>query len=279
MIDSDDGELSARAVLQSELMRQREKAGWTFAELGERCRYDGSYLHRLEKGVRLGSLDAIGVLDRVYGTGEHLSNLWRLAKREVQANRYQGFMDLAAEATSMQQFSAGAIPGLLQTERYAEAQLRTDDPDTDELLAEQVRARLDRQAGLFEAAKPLRYRVLLDEAVIRRPTLDPEVWTEQLERLIFAAGMPNISLHVVLFRAGLHNLLGGSLTLLWLPSGRNVAYVESSWSGQLIEETEEVEQLRLSYDRLRDSALPPDESLELLRTVLEDHTSCSPQKP
>ncbi|MEU6853640.1 helix-turn-helix transcriptional regulator [Actinacidiphila alni] len=268
-------EISARDVFRDELTRQRERAGWTLAEVAERSRYDGSYLQRLEKGDRIGSIDAIGVLDRIYGTGDLLKGLWRLAKREVKSNRYQGFMDLEAEAGSMQQFSVSAVPGLLQTEAYATAQLGTDDPESDDLLAEHVEARMRRQGRLFDAAKPLRYRALLDESVIRRPTLDPAVWTEQLERLIFSAGLPHISLHVVPFSAGLHNLLGGSLTLLWLPSGRNVAYVESSLNGQLIEETEEVESLRLSYDRLRDSALSPGETRALLQTALEDHKSCS----
>ncbi|WP_405586528.1 Scr1 family TA system antitoxin-like transcriptional regulator [Streptomyces sp. NBC_01190] len=68
---------------------------------------------------------------------------------------------------------------------------------------------------------------------------------------------------------------GGHSKLLWLPNGRTVAYLESSWYGQIVEETEEVEHLRLSYDRLRDSALSASESLGLLRSMLEDHTSCT----
>lgn len=274
MTGSGDGELSARVILRTELTRQREKAGWTLAELSGRTKYDGSYLQRLEKGDRLGSLDAMGVLDRIYGTGEHLSDLWRLAKKEAGQNRYQGFFDLEAEATSIQEFSVSAVPGLLQTKRYAEAQLRTHVPDSEELLAEQVLVRMSRQVRLT-GHKPLHYRGLLDESVLRRPAQDSDVWAEQLERLINATQQPNISLHVAPFLAGLHNLLSSSIQLLWLPSGRTVAYVESNWSGQLVDEAEEVDHLRLSYDRLRDSALSASESLALLRTVLEDHTSCT----
>lgn len=273
MIDNGDGELSARGVLRAELTRQREQTGWTLAELADRSRYDASYLQRLEKGDRLGSLDAIGVLDRVYETGEHLSDLWRLAKRESKQSRYPGFADLETEATGIQAFSLSTVPGLLQTKRYAEELLRADAPDSEDLIAEEVLARINRQDRLT-GQKPLHYRGLLDESVIRRPTADPDVWAEQLERLITAAQQPNIHLHVVPFQVGLHNLLPSSLQLLWLPSGRTVAYLESTWSGQLVEEAEEVQHLRLSYDRLRDSALSPSKSLELLRATLEDHTSC-----
>jgi transcriptional regulator with XRE-family HTH domain len=276
MIGNSDDELSARVLYSAELTRLRERSGWTLAELAGRSKYDASYLQRLEKGDRLGSIDAAGALDRIYETGELLAGLWRLAKRESGPNRYQGFLDLDAEAGSIQEFSVSTVPGLLQTKSYAEAQLLTNEPDSDEWLVEQLTTRMSRQDRLT-GPKPLHYRGLLDESVIRRPTQDPGVWTEQVERLVDAANRPNISLQVVPFQAGLHNLLGGSLTLLWLPSGRTVAYVEGSWSGQVVEETEEVEQLRLSYDRLRDSALSAADSLVLLRTVLEDHKSCSPQ--
>ena len=273
MIDNSGDELSARAVYSAELTRQRERSGWTLAELSDRSKYDGSYLQRLEKGDRLGSLDAAAALDRIYGTGDLLVGLWRLAKREAGKNRYQGFTDLEAEATGIQEFSVSTVPGLLQTKGYAEALLRTDTPDNEELVAEQALSRISRQDRLT-GKKPLHFRGLLDESVIRRPTRDKDVWAEQLERLLQAAKQPNISFQIVPFQSGLHNLLASALQLLWLPSGRTVAYVESGWGGQLVEETEEVEHLRLAYDRLRDSALTPSESLGLLRSALEDHTSC-----
>jgi hypothetical protein len=65
--------------------------------------------------------------------------------------------------------------------------------------------------------------------------------------------------------------------MLWLNSGRSIAYLEGSQSGQLIEDAEEAEQLRLTYDQFRDFALSPEKSLALLRTTLEDHQSCSSQ--
>lgn len=271
-----DGSLSARVVFHAEVKRQRELAGWSLAELSERARYDASYLQRLEKGDRLGTVEAARVLDGVYATGEHLASLWRLAKKEAGQSRYQGFMDLSSKATSMQEFSVSTVPGLLQTPGYAEAQLRTSGLVDEDLLAEQVAQRMARQER-FTGLKPLNYRALLDESAIRRATRDPDVWSGQLERLIDVAGRPHVSLHIVPFAVGLHDLLGGSVTLMWLPSGRTVAYVEGSWSGQIIDEIEEVEQLRWSYDHLRDAALSQADSLELLRTLLEDHHHAHPR--
>ncbi|MFI0718656.1 helix-turn-helix domain-containing protein [Streptomyces sp. NPDC021224] len=273
--DDTDG-LSAREVYRAELLRLRESNGWTLAELSDRTQYDTSYLQRLEKGARLGTWEAAHVLDTAYGTGELLRGLWRLAKREAEKDPYKGFSDLEADATSIQEFSISTVPGLLQSPGYAEEILRIG-PVTAEALPGEVQARIARQ-DLLVGPKALNYRGLLDESVIRRPSADPKVWTEQLEHLIEVARWPNVSLHVVPFSAGLHTLLGSSLQLLWLANGQNVAYIESSRSGQLVDEIEEVERLRLSYDRLRDSALSTAETLRLLRDVLEDHTSCSTPK-
>jgi transcriptional regulator with XRE-family HTH domain len=266
--------VSAREVFHAELARLREHARLSLSELSDETKYDASYLQRLEKGDRLGSLDAARVLDRFYGTGEHISDLWRLAKQEAGKSRYRGFLDLEAEATSIHEFSISAVPGLLQTGGYSKEQLSAADPlRSPELLAEQVHGRLARQERL-NGSKPLHYRALLDESVIRRPPRDPGAWTEQLEHLISSAKRPNVTIQIVPFLVGLHRLLPSSLQLLWLPSGFTVGYVESSWSGELVEEADEVEHLRLSYDQLRDSALSTSESLDQLRTALEEHTSC-----
>lgn len=273
MNSTEDGAISARVVFAKELARQRRLLGISLVELAKLCNYEQSYLHRLETGSRLGTLEAAQALDTVYGTGTHIADLWKLAKEEAKRSRYEGFVDLEADATSIQEFSVSTVPGLLQTRRYAENQLRVAEPRSEESLNKGVDIRVGRQ-DILSGTKPISYRGLLDESVVRRPTLDPDVWTEQLEKLIHSAQQPNITLQIVPFQAGLHRLLPSAMQLLWLSSGQNVAYIESSWSGQLIEEIEDVEQLRLFYDRLRDSALSPSESLQRLHKALEDHTSC-----
>jgi hypothetical protein len=65
----------------------------------------------------------------------------------------------------------------------------------------------------------------------------------------------------------------GSLTLLWQKDGSAVAYKEGNGCSELAEEPDEVLRLRLSYDRLRDLALSPPDSLTFIRDVLEEHRS------
>lgn len=71
-------------------------------------------------------------------------------------------------------------------------------------------------------------------------------------------------------------MMGTSVTVLWLPDGKAVAYTEDAHSGQLIEDPSEVEKLRLSYDLLRDLALSPRDSVAFIERLLEENKPCAP---
>jgi len=82
---------------------------------------------------------------------------------------------------------------------------------------------------------------------------------------------PNVAFQVLPFSAGAHHHMTGSLTLLWQRDGSAVAYKEGNGCSRLIEDPDEVLRQRLSYDRLRDLALSPSDSLALIRAVLKEH--------
>ncbi|WP_435134971.1 helix-turn-helix domain-containing protein [Actinacidiphila sp. bgisy144] len=264
---------SARALYADRLAFERERSGMSLVQLGEKCRYEQSYLHRLETGGRLGTVQAARALDVVYGTGDLLERLWWLAKRETKDRCVLGLAPFEANAASIQEYANCTVPDLLQTRAYAHEQLRRAQL-AEEQVEESVGARLERQARL-SGPEPVHYRALIDEAVLRRKAGDPRTWTAQLEHLIEVAQWPGVALHVVPFGAGPH-YLRSSLELLYLRTGSIVAYTQGSWSGHLTDDPEEVEPLRLAFDALRDTALVPAESLAFLRALLEEHTGDGP---
>ncbi|MFD3522560.1 helix-turn-helix domain-containing protein [Streptomyces sp. NPDC058653] len=266
---------SARQMLARELARLREESGMSLAALGEATTYDRAYLHKLETGARIGSPDVIAALDAVYKTGGHLSLLWQLAREDAFADKYKRFMELEAKATVRYEYAVGAIPGLLQTEGYAREVLQAARPRDENDLSEKVSARLGRQ-DLLRGDDPPHYRAVLDESVLRRGAHDPKEWAIQLKHLVAVSELPNVTIQVLPFAAGLHALMGTSLTILWLPDGSAVAYTEDQHSGQLMESAQDVEDLRLSYDLLRDLALSPRESVAFIQRLMEDGASCAP---
>ncbi|MFD7922955.1 helix-turn-helix domain-containing protein [Streptomyces sp. NPDC059740] len=262
------GKQSARQVLAAELARLREQSGRSLGDLAKDTTYDRTYLYKLETGERLGSPEVVAALEAVYGTGGHLADLWELARRDGFKDRFKRFMDLERRAVMRYEYASATVPGLLQTEDYAREQLRTARPRDEEELAEEVALRTGRQSVLF-GPEPVQFRAVLDEAVLRRPMADAKQWAAQLRWLLDAAELSHITLQVLPFTAGLQHLLGGSLTLLWLPGGKSMAYTEGSWSGELVETPADVDKLRLYYDLLRDSSLPPRDSVALIHSVLE----------
>ncbi|MFC4512790.1 DUF5753 domain-containing protein [Streptomyces ehimensis] len=184
-------------------------------------------------------------------------------------------MALESEATSRYEFSVSTVPGLLQTEDYAREVLRAASYRGAEELEGQVAARLARQDWLLRDDLPV-YRAILDEAVLMRFPKESKAWQLQLAHLVDVAEMPNVTLQVLPFSAGLHGLVGTSLTLLWLPDGKSVAYTEDAFSGDLDEHPEPVGRMRLAYDLVRDVALSPRESMTLVKQVAEDSPRCNP---
>ncbi|MFD0549915.1 helix-turn-helix domain-containing protein [Streptomyces rectiviolaceus] len=262
---------SARSVLARQLRYLREKSGKSLAQLAEDTTYNRSYLHRLETGERLSQLPVMQKLDEVYETGGLLVRLWRLARQEAFKDRYKLFMQYEAKASIMHKYMC-AVPGLLQTEDYARIVLSGPTLNDDEELEENVSARIGRQ-DLLRRDPPPHLRVILDESALRRPTEDRKIWRGQLTHMIESQESPHIVIQVLPFASGVHDLMGGSLSLLWSPDGNSVAYLEGNKSGELVEDAGEVAGFRLSYDRLRDLALSPPHSVRFIEQVMEDSTS------
>ncbi|GAB2813936.1 helix-turn-helix domain-containing protein [Streptomyces daliensis] len=262
-------EESARGTLARTLRMLRERAGKSLGQLAEDASYDKSYLSRLESGERLSKRQVMVDLDAYYETGELLRDLWRLAQHDVFRAVYKDFIAYEAVATSMYKY-AQAIPGLLQTEDYARS-LFSMEPSLRGQVEEQVTARMSRK-GVFDRESPPYVRVILDEGLLRRPVADPDVWRGQLAYFIELAET-DVVVQVLPFTAGTHDLLGGSLSLLWLPDGKAVAYLEGNKFGTLEEEIESVNLHRVSYDRLRDRALSPPDSLLFIERVLKEFTA------
>ncbi|NJQ06114.1 helix-turn-helix domain-containing protein [Streptomyces lonarensis] len=263
-----------RARFAEELRSLRRTSGLSLREVGNAIRFDFSHVARMESGESLAGPELVQALDSLYGTN-YLLILWEIAQKDASQFRlrYRRYMEMENEATSIQIHSPGLIPGLLQSREYAEQLLITGGltgPD----LERQVDARLGRQEKL-NGNRPPQLRAILSEAVLRTPITNEQHWRQQLRKLLAAAEQPNIIVQVVPLSTGPHVLSSTYVNFLRLPEGRTVAWIETSHSSELVEETATVEQLQLSYDRVRDRALSPDASRQLIHGFLED-VPCDP---
>ncbi|MZE81085.1 helix-turn-helix domain-containing protein [Streptomyces xinghaiensis] len=258
------------ALFGARVRRLRTAAGLTQAELGRRTHVVSTRITQIERasGAKP-TLELARALDAVLGADNLLVDLWPYVHREAFPDWSRKFMAHAERAVAIREYAAHVVPGMLQTEAYARAVLSVGRTlGSHEQLEERVTARMARQSRFGTPDRP-RMWVVLDEAVLRRPVGGQVVMRGQLERLLEVGAEPHITVQVLPFDQGEHDVMGGSLTVLTMPDGSEVAYTEGAHYGQLIEEPSEVKGFVLTYDRLRAAALPPLMSLDMIRSVME----------
>ncbi|OLO32882.1 transcriptional regulator [Streptomyces sp. MNU77] len=258
------------ALFGSRLRKLRVAAGLTQTEVGVLAHVVGSRIAQLERATGAKpTLELTRALDKELVADELLIDLWPYVYREAYPDWSRAFIAYSARAAVIREYASHVVPGLLQTPEYARALLSVGHTLRDaEHLEERLAARLDRQVRLTGPDRPELW-IILDEAVLRRPVGGAAVMQGQLEKLLRMAEEPNVTIQVLPFDQGAHGSLGGSLTVLVMPDGTEIAYTEGAHYGQLTEEPDEVERFVLTYDQLRAMALPPLMSLAMIRSVLE----------
>jgi hypothetical protein len=181
---------------------------------------------------------------------------------------YVEYVELEAEATTIHSFSALVLHGLLQTEEYARQVISAGIVLPPGEIKRRVEIRMRRQHRLTEEA-PLEFRVVIDEAAIRRQIGSPDVMREQLKHLLDLTGKTNIKLQILPFSEGAHPATFGPFILLKFPyPGSDVAYFELMDGGVYMEDEVDVHRHTLAFDELRRRALSLEDSVTFIRKVI-----------
>jgi transcriptional regulator with XRE-family HTH domain len=277
----DNGEDRSRTpegVFGKALKFFRERAGQSLTELAALSNYSATVISKIENGRRPPAegfperMDAIPQLN----TQGWLTQWWEWLKDSARHRAYPGWFDrwpdYEAKAITLRWFEPLVVPGLLQTEEYARAVLRTRVGDTDEQIEEMVAARLARQAILDKDRPPTVWAVL-DEGVLRRPVGGAYVMREQANRLAEAARHPNVVIQVIPMSTGAHQgLNGGAFILADFEDHAPVAYQDTAVQGQIVDSPEHLANLMILWDTVKAVALPVAASLELIEEVAKTWT-------
>jgi hypothetical protein len=182
---------------------------------------------------------------------------------------YATYVGLEAEAAAISTYNSGAIHGLLQTEGYAQAIMRTGEPPlAAKEIQQRVEARLTRQANLLRADGPA-YHAVMDEAAIRRVVGGPDVMRAQLERISAAVQLPNVTVQVLPFRAGAHTAMESIFTVLSFEQAavQDVVYVEGLVGNIYLERPQDLHRYRTIFERLCGIALDAGQTQSLLEST------------
>ncbi|SEF56142.1 Helix-turn-helix [Actinacidiphila yanglinensis] len=253
------------------LREQRKKAGMTQEELARAATMTRTHIAHIEAGRRWPSEEDARRLDAALNTGDVLTSFLPTGKGAPVADHFETARQLEQQATVIREFALSYVPGILQTEAYTHAVLRSAYPPlsrTDRDL--RVVTRMERAGLLANETTPIIW-VLLDEGVLRRPIGGPEVMAVQLAHVAALVETERIRLHILPFAVGMHPLLHSMLSLMWFEDQPPAAYVEALYTGKLHDSPAMVQRMQAAYDAALGDALPMRESLALLRATANDY--------
>ncbi|MGH8996027.1 MAG: helix-turn-helix domain-containing protein [Acidimicrobiales bacterium] len=262
--------------LGMELRRLRDAAGKGQAEAAQWIDVTDTALSKMERGVRRVRVAYIRSLCQLYDVeSAHIEFMERLARESGQRGwwadygntvpiwfaEYLGMETVAAETWI---YASQYLPGLLQCPEYMDA---VSDPD-----ARQVRTA--RQKRLTDD-DPLRLRVVLDEAVVRRVVGTAEVMGKQIRHLIDVASLPNITIQILPFTV-FHPEIAGSFTALRFPEEpMNTIYIGFAGGAVYLEKPADVGRHATTFERLAELALDEEETTTLLEQLERRYLECA----
>jgi transcriptional regulator with XRE-family HTH domain len=260
--------------------------GLTIEEVAEQLECSATKISRLETAGRRAVPRDVRDLCQIYGVTdqtevEELMNLARQGRQpgwwdEYSDLRLSPLIGLEQEAVAVTSFSMYYIPALLQTADYARAIIkgiaRKMEP---QIVDERVEARMHRQQ-LLEREPRLRYRALLDEAVLHRLVGGPAVMAVQLDKILKHQEDETAAVQVIPFSMGAH--AGADSNFDFLEFGERsrqgpVVYIEGLVINHYQERPAEIKRYRESIDQLRDMALSIRDSMALISQIRHTLTS------
>jgi transcriptional regulator with XRE-family HTH domain len=276
------------------LRKAREDAGITREAAARELEWSVQKLWRIENGAT--SLRAIDVrnMSELYRIDSELTEELMSLARETKAKGwwhaygdaippfFELYVGLEAAAERIRNYEAELVPGLLQTEAYMHEVIQVSDsgmPEEDK--EKRVAIKLERQHLLSRRLPPPpKLQVILNEAVLRRPTRDLRTMAGQLRHLIAVSQeLPNVAVRVLPFSAGLHKAAGaGAFAILDFEArgahpDPSTVYSEAPTGALYLDKPAEVATYEGIWTGVNELALGERQSYGLITSVAEEYES------
>lgn len=290
MSETQGGSTVPRRQLGRYLRDLRTAAGLTARAAARDLERAEPTLWRIETGrVAVRSVEVKTMCELYGATPEMTAALMALARETKARGWWQAYGDVVPEwldlyiglegaATRIAWYQSELVPGLFQTEDYARELIRVHVPDeSDAEVNRRVELRLGRQLILRRPIDPPLLRVVLRESILRTPVGAGDVMSAQLRKLVEASELPNVSLRVVPFAAGLHSgMLSGPFEVLRFPVNGNGEESEPPtvfsdlFTGAIyLDRPNEVERYDRAFEEIWETALDNQKSSDLLLQAAE----------
>jgi transcriptional regulator with XRE-family HTH domain len=254
-----------------EVRRARLAARMSLADLGRIIGYHASQVSRVERGTRAVTEKFAQGCDRAFPErGGWFLGFYRESRRwSATSPMFRNWIEEHEQrAVSLRIWQPSSLSGLLQTEGFALAFLRTFPGVTTDQVDARLAARIARQAVLTRELPPAPMAwFLVDEAALRRRVGSAGMMADQLERLLALAVLPNVTIQVVPNVE--HPGLTGGFAIAEKAKG-SAGYIETALGGQVFEDDQSMRTLSVRLDALRTEAMRGTESLRLIEELASE---------
>ncbi|MFL6056173.1 MAG: helix-turn-helix domain-containing protein, partial [Actinoallomurus sp.] len=252
-------------------------------EVFERTSINQATLYRVENALSRPQVRTLRALLDLYGVNsERTAYLLTLLRESDQRGwletidadlpeRLTTYVEFEDEARTVWNYQPSFVPGLLQTEAYARAIVHGLMPEASPAAVDsRVSLRMGRQRVLTRE-NPLRFWTIVSESALRHRVGGSDIMREQMNRILEAAALPNLTMQVIPFDAGAHPGMLGSFALLRfgqedLP---DVVYVDSMAGDLFLDQPADVQRCASTFEHLRAVALSPEASAEFVAKLAE----------
>jgi transcriptional regulator with XRE-family HTH domain len=275
-----------RVQVAATLRSMREEAGITREQSAQSLGCTTSKIGDLEtarSAPKVAELDRLLDLYRVAGAERaELLEFARASRSRKPRSKYAAVVvphaqrraaDLEAQALASTFFSGELVPGILQTEGYAEATLRWANTNSEAEVQRLLELRMGRKAALTRTDRePLRYWCILGEATLRTNLGGPAVMRKQIAHLVEAnRTRENVVIQILPLGSGMHALLGMTVTLYrFPPPAHEVLQFDTHARDTFSDREVDVVLASHHLDLVRAMALGCEESTTFMESVLRE---------
>ena len=274
-----------RLRLAAELRELRERAGVSAQDLAKRSGVYRQMVSKLENAhVPPSQEDVQRLLETLGVEGDQWTQLVQITSEAAShgwwessgiGERQARFANLEAGAAVIREYQQNLIPGLLQTEEFISTRLANSELPlpSDAEVSGVLKGRVGRQRMLHRPNGPA-YEVILDEVVLRRRSVPPEVFRRQIERIVeLADEKEQVTVRVLPVDAEIpgYNIPECSFSIYTYPDSGDpvVVGLEAVATDLVLTDREQTGQFEMVYTGLVSAALSVERSREMLAQVAE----------
>ncbi|AUS77992.1 XRE family transcriptional regulator [Actinoalloteichus sp. AHMU CJ021] len=269
-----------RWLIGVELANYRRQTGLSLSKVAAQLPFTKSKLAHMESGNHQQYPDDVATVLAFYGVpqrdidrlcslaGSSDSRAWWAPWSHVMPDWLRTFIGLEGLAESEFVYEPTVIPGLLQTEEYAQELTRATGfvrADHNERFSGFRLARAQRLTG----PAPLKLQAVVGEAALRLAVGTEQTRQDQYKHLLELARLPNVTLQFVTPERGPHAALLGPYYTFDFTLARSIAYAELLDGAVYVQDFDQVTSYKMAAESARSVALSPDESITLLQDMIE----------